>query len=57
MPTIGIHDAVGPHPYEAYFFKSLYAIALVLRQRRYDQMCGPRPEKPQAYSLEYVEDF
>ena len=37
--------------------RSLSDIAFVTRRRRCGQMGGRRPEKPEAHSLEYVEDF
>ncbi len=37
--------------------RSLSDIAFVTRRRRCGQLRGRRPEKPEAYSLEYVEDF
>ena len=37
--------------------RSLFDIAFVTRRRRCGQMGGRRPEKQEAYSLEYIEDF
>ena len=37
--------------------RSLSDIAFVPRRERYGQMRDRSPEKPEAYSLEYVEDY
>jgi hypothetical protein len=37
--------------------RSLSDIAFVTRRMRCDQMRSRRPEKPEVYSLEYIEDF
>jgi hypothetical protein len=37
--------------------RSLSDIAFVTRRRRRSQMQAAGPEKPETYSLEYVEDF